>query len=348
MKIFISHPFADEDLALQLKKILEEHPKIEEAYMAQRVKEYELLIRDKIKNQIINSDYVVAIVTRNTRESASVNQELGYAQGQSVPIITMVEEDAKVGVLLYGQDLEKFSRPKFEKSCNDVVNYIIQHGPRNKVTKEELKELIQNVYEPCYNFMKNVYDSSDFITNIPPDPWRENISNRWKLKTEPEIKGLFEKYTKERETWSYICVEFGNAMQSQHHKLGDIVSKAFKGSGLIQDGTSYIRLDERSTMDARDWIKAFDHIILDIHTNNPETLYQNLLNYSIQTKNGHRHWLEKWWNDNNGFYSNLLEVIPELKRNFICSVTTQQLDEQREPLKKSIKELTIALEEKLK
>ena len=130
----MSHPFKDEDLALTLKQILEEVKEIDEAYIAQRVKEYELLIRDKIKQQIENSDYVVALITRNTVESASVNQELGYAQGKNIPIIPLIEEDAKIGVLIYGLDAEKFNRENYEDAFKNVREYIVKKGPKNKTS----------------------------------------------------------------------------------------------------------------------------------------------------------------------------------------------------------------------
>ena len=65
MKVFISHLFADEELATTLQKILQE--KNIDAYMAQRVKEYELKIDQKVIQEITESDYVVAIITTNTR-----------------------------------------------------------------------------------------------------------------------------------------------------------------------------------------------------------------------------------------------------------------------------------------
>lgn len=138
MKVFISHSFKDEELASTLKKVLEE--KDIQAYMAQRVKEYELLISDKIRKEIDASDYVVAIVTKHTRESASVNQELGYAQGKGVPRIAMIENEAKVGVLLHGMDSEAFTMEGFDQACVNVRNYLIEKGFRLKskgITSDE-------------------------------------------------------------------------------------------------------------------------------------------------------------------------------------------------------------------
>ncbi len=160
MRIFVSHPFKDEDLAIKLKQILEEVKEIDEAYIAQRVKEYELLIRDKIKHQIEISDYVVALITRNTLESASVNQELGYAQGKNIPIIPLIEEDAKIGVLIYGLDVEKFNRENFKDAFKNVRGYIVKKGPRNKTSGKIIDSS---------NFLKKRKlqdtDSTDFLEN---------------------------------------------------------------------------------------------------------------------------------------------------------------------------------------
>ena len=137
MRIFISHSFVDENLAASLKSILENSKQVDHAYMAQRVKEYELLISDKIRNEITNSDYVVALVTKNARESASVNQELGYSQGKDVPRIAMIEQDAKIGVLMQGMDSEVFTRENFDNHCKNVLDYLLVRGKR-KIKSERL------------------------------------------------------------------------------------------------------------------------------------------------------------------------------------------------------------------
>ena len=42
MRVFISHPLDDEDLANKLKEILENEDKIEIAYVAQKIKDYQI------------------------------------------------------------------------------------------------------------------------------------------------------------------------------------------------------------------------------------------------------------------------------------------------------------------
>ncbi len=139
MKIFISHPVKDEDLANKLKTILEQADEIDEAYIAQKIKKYETEISKKIIDQIDSSDYVVGLITINAKASASVNQELGYAQGKNKPRIPMIEKKAKKGVLIYGKDDEEFDRENFEEIWKKVRDHIINNKPK-KITKTTPKD----------------------------------------------------------------------------------------------------------------------------------------------------------------------------------------------------------------
>lgn len=141
MKIFISHSFDDENLALKLKKILEKDSSIEEAYMAQRSPDFDIEIADKITREIKNSDYLIALITTISKEKPSVHQELGYAQGVDTFKIPLIEKDVEKydekGVLLKGRDAFLFEKNTFENTCNDVLNYIVKKGPRPKFSKED-------------------------------------------------------------------------------------------------------------------------------------------------------------------------------------------------------------------
>lgn len=133
MKVFISHTFQESDQ--KLASILNERLKIHEieGYIAERKKEYELLIRDKIKNQIQSSDYLVAIITEFGLNSASVHEEIGYAIGIDVPVILMVAQNVKEkGVLIYGKEPEYFDTKSFEKHADNIVEFIKEKGERKK------------------------------------------------------------------------------------------------------------------------------------------------------------------------------------------------------------------------
>jgi len=347
MKVFISHTFSDDDqkLASELQTILREENI--EGYLAEKEKEYELLIRDKIRKEIENSDHMIAIVTNKVKESASVNQELGYALREGIRPVIMLEKNAKEGVLTHGIEVEEFTRDKFGESCYRIRDYISKKGIRKKLTDENKRELIDNVYRPCYNEMKNVYERREFITKIPPDPWKQKIENYWKLKTEPEMRELFENYSNERQTWEQMWTRFEKEFDERQHPLGKIVAKAFDKTGLLHGG-DHIQLDQKTTIAPHNWLKAFTEVIFDNDIHSAKQLYEILLDHAKKTNSGHHIWLEDWWNDNNGLYSNILEVIPELVNKFNCSITSEQLDKQREKLKNSVEQLTKSLEVKLK
>lgn len=95
LRIFISYPIKDEALANKLKKFLEKNTIIKKAYIANRENNFEVDISQKIIKEIKSSHYLVAIVTKNTIQSASVHQELGFAQGIKKPRIPMIEKGAK-------------------------------------------------------------------------------------------------------------------------------------------------------------------------------------------------------------------------------------------------------------
>ena len=88
------------------------------------------------------NSHVVAIITKNTQSSASVNQELGYAQGKGISKIPMIEKDALKGIFVHGRDVEEFVRENFEDVCNTVREQIIQAGVRKKPFTDE-ERLIQ-------------------------------------------------------------------------------------------------------------------------------------------------------------------------------------------------------------
>lgn len=132
MKIFISHSQDDENLALILKNILEKDEKITRVFMFEKIKKYGIQIEKKITDEIIQSDYVIAIITKDSIASASVNQEIGYAQAKNIERIPLIEKDAKEGFLVYGTEKILFTTDTFEDSCKEVRDYIIQKGRRKK------------------------------------------------------------------------------------------------------------------------------------------------------------------------------------------------------------------------
>ena len=125
MKAFISHAFGggDEPLANALKKDLGATGIT--GYLAEKAQRYDLLISDKIKQEIDKSDWLVAIITKRSHASASVHEEIGYALGKGVRVALMVEEGVeKSGVLVYGREYEVFSVPKFGEHSRKMAKFI--------------------------------------------------------------------------------------------------------------------------------------------------------------------------------------------------------------------------------
>jgi nucleoside 2-deoxyribosyltransferase len=131
VKVFVSHSFADEDLASFLVKVLKE--KDIDGYMAQRRPDYEQFIHQKIRAEISASDYLVAILTTDALKSASVNQEIGFALCRDIPIIIMKEKEAKLGVLTHGREPEEFTKDDFNQHCIVIRDYLLTRGvPRKR------------------------------------------------------------------------------------------------------------------------------------------------------------------------------------------------------------------------
>lgn len=144
MKVFISHTFVDDDLKLAetLQQMLEKDGI--DGYLAETRKKYDELIRNKIIDEIKNSDHMIAILTENSFDSASVNQELGYALRDGISPVIMLEKNAKQGVLTFGLDAEEFTKDTFSKSCQRVIEHIKNKGQRQKLP-ENLLEISQKI-----------------------------------------------------------------------------------------------------------------------------------------------------------------------------------------------------------
>ena len=137
IRVFISHKFVESDqiLAEKLRKKLNECNIY--GYNASRNREYDLVFGEKIKQEINNSDYLIAIITKNSQNAPSVHQEIGYALGVRVPVRLMVEENEAKGVLVEGKDIEKFSRTKFDSNLGNIIQDILKKGIRDKTTSDE-------------------------------------------------------------------------------------------------------------------------------------------------------------------------------------------------------------------
>ena len=342
-KVFISHKFvkSDQKLAQTLENNLNEHNIY--GYLAERKKEYDIVFGEKIKNEIKSSNYLIAIITKNSHLAPSVHQEIGYAMGVGIPVRIMAEEQEVKGVLVEGKDIEIFSRHNFEKSLGNIIKNIQKNGIRKKLTTKQSEDLLEKVYAPCYDELtKMTFESLE--TSVK-NPWN-GISPSLKLNIEPEMKSLFDEFTTESEKWNKILVQIETEFSHKQHSMAKILKPVFVERKLLNNNEDII-LDERSSISVLNWVKAFRYVLIDPSITDPYSLYEKLYEYSILKQNGHTKWLKQLETDTS-LCSYMIHWLPDLQREIDSESGFEKLDEQRNILKKSIEELTIVLEEKLK
>lgn len=345
IQVFISHVFNEKDiqLARTLKKLLERRGIY--GYIAEVRPEFELPLDKKIQKEIVDAHYVIGIITHDSKASSSVNQELGYALGKDISLILMVEKNVKHGVLTTPREIQEFTQDNFSQVCKRIIDYILERDIPKKITGEEKKWLIDNVYRPCYDSMMNVYKMK-FIDGIPDDPW-ERLTAYAKLKTEPDMKELFENYAKELKMWSTMRIDFENSFQNKRDNVANILIPVFQRTGLA-DEIGRIDNGEGSTWGLQDWVHNCNDVLFDNRIQNEEDLYQSLRKDMIRRWGRFYGMLDKWKKEKPGIYAEILKLIPEFIRVLGAKYSYHQIDEQRQILKESIEKLTLALEDKLK
>ncbi len=121
-KLFLSHSFSDRNIVRELRSSFSQ-PGIE-LYVAEVDPRYGQFLPSKIERAIDACDAVLVILTRKAGESASVNQEIGYAKRAHKRIIALVEDGANVGVLLQGIEYLAFSIDKLAEAIDRIVHYV--------------------------------------------------------------------------------------------------------------------------------------------------------------------------------------------------------------------------------
>ena len=344
MKVFISHSFNDEKLALQLQSVLDE--KGIRSYMAQQKPLYDLSVGEKIRNEIESSDFVVGIITNSGLHSYSVNQELGYAQAKGLFPITLIDKtDTRIGALTSEFEREEFTIDSFEKHCIRVRDFILLKGPRKKISKEDQKGLINNVYIKCFNYLEPIFKNSDFITSIPQNPWNE-IDSYWKMKTDEETEKLFEEYGIELNKWHMMWIDFGNKFQSNSKAIAGVLEPRFKKLGILNnDGMMKFGDTELDTVG---WLYNSKEVIFNKEIQDEDELYTILEKFST------KRWGESfskgfkdWKKNNPSAYVEIFYAIPDMIEKLNVKYSYQEIDFQRNLLRGKIDFLVDALKKKL-
>ncbi len=345
LRVFISHKFVkdDQQLALTLQEILlENHIN---GYLAERKRKYELPIDEKIKNEINNSDYLVAIITKKSLLSPSVHQEIGYALGIKTPVLVMVEGNLEVGVLIKARDKEFFDRLNFEDRCKNILSHVTENGKKEKQSPHH-NFLRERVYPSLYDKMMKIHEDPDKFKTITSNPWKD-LEPSSKLKVEDDIKQLFEEFTTKLSDWQITISRLQQNYIINQVLLGDIIKKAFeKGSLIKPDG--HILLDERTSQEPRYWIEAFKFIIFDDTITNETILYTKLLDFATQTNNGHQRWLQDWHEKIPILYSYIFESLLELRSLVKFEVHNEQVQKQKEQMTSIVQNIVTILETKLR
>lgn len=324
--VFISHKFVkpDQKLALELRKELRKNQI--EGYLAESTREYELLIGDKIRKAIDKSKFVVAILTKNSQTSASVNQELGYALGIKKPILIMIEKGVEHGILTKGRDPEEFSRESFSNHCIPIVEHILNKGEQNsQITPNILRE---TVYPELYDKMISIHENPDKFKIHVINPWKD-ISPSVKLKIEDDIKQLFEEFTSKLSEWYTTLSRVNQNFTINKAKLGEIISPSFARVSLTKpDG--HIILDSHSSQDPKDWIDAFKFMIFDEEIINEQILYEKLVKYALDTENGHLRWIQDWKTQKPTLFGHIFDTLPQLREVLRIDFFNEDMQKEKE------------------
>jgi hypothetical protein len=136
-KVFLSYSRADLRLAHKVQKILTEAGIY--VYFAELYPEPGVTLWEKIKGMIHNSDAVIVLWTKNAKNSAFVNQELGYAEALNKLIIPLVEQGVAPEGLLAGREYIPYRRGRdvesFSMLCNAIYKFLLRKMKKKRNNK---------------------------------------------------------------------------------------------------------------------------------------------------------------------------------------------------------------------
>ena len=237
-------------------------------YLAEKTQRYDLMISDKIRQEIDESDWLVAVITKRSQESASVHEEIGYALGRGVRVALMVEKGVKEGgVLVYGREQEVFVPQEFgahSKKMAASIRSAPRPAPRPDPVGEDARRLLEGrrilsaeavdfaqndhysrLYngavpddkKPAFLFMALPHDPGEYadVTTAEFGEWTESVRHI-------EVEGH---RIPVRETWRKIDV--GTLHLTQRYPRANIgkdvlTYREFQNNGFLEYGTSHLFL----------------------------------------------------------------------------------------------------------
>lgn len=135
LKVFISHSTYDIHIVNILANYLNANGL--HAYIADRDRQIGKPISQKIRDNINNSDYFLVLYTRNSKDSAYVNQEIGLWNNtnRAECIVPLVEKGINPKGLLLGLEYIEYDPDNPSNSLNDAI-YFLMDQSRNKKIRE--------------------------------------------------------------------------------------------------------------------------------------------------------------------------------------------------------------------
>ena len=134
----------------------------------------------------------MAIITDDSLSSASVNQELGYAQALGINKIPLVQTKSELGFLIYGDEKLFFTNDNFKDKCVEIRKYILVEGPKPRFSKEEAMYVQKSAhfrYE-IKQHLDDILDSIIYRLQVVPE------KRDWLYETIEKRKILFEEIFK--------------------------------------------------------------------------------------------------------------------------------------------------------
>jgi hypothetical protein len=123
LKIFISHSVSDMNLVVRLYDLLTASGCF--VYIAELQPQPGSIVTQKVERMIEESDYIIALLTKDGLRSPFVNYEIGFAKKANKPIIPLVEYGIKVPYF-EGIDVLYFNKEDPEQTIEWLMGYFNQ------------------------------------------------------------------------------------------------------------------------------------------------------------------------------------------------------------------------------
>ncbi|MEM2112284.1 MAG: toll/interleukin-1 receptor domain-containing protein [Candidatus Bathyarchaeia archaeon] len=136
LKVFLSHSVTDLSIVTKLFDLLSVSGIT--VYIAELQPQPGALISEKVEKLIKESDYFLALLTRDGQRSPFVNYEIGIAKGFNKPIIPLVEEGVQLPLYLQQREVLWFKREGPERTVEWLIEYL------NHIRKEKARAALMS------------------------------------------------------------------------------------------------------------------------------------------------------------------------------------------------------------